>query len=86
MADRLLRDKEVMNRTGLKRSALYKLQNLGRFPRSVKLAGTRAMAFSEIAVNEWIEAQLKPATPAPVANAWVTGPLAVSEAGDIRRG
>ena len=49
MGTRLLHLKEVLNRTSLSRSTIYRLMGLGTFPQSVAL-GTRAT---------WIESELE---------------------------
>jgi len=41
---RLIRLKEVMNRTGLGRTSIYNFMNAGTFPKSVQL-GERAVAW-----------------------------------------
>ncbi|SDJ97773.1 helix-turn-helix transcriptional regulator [Billgrantia gudaonensis] len=54
MSMKLIRMKEVMARTGLGRSTVYKYMNLGIFPKSVKLT-TRAVAWVESEVEAWIQ-------------------------------
>ncbi|NIC39427.1 AlpA family transcriptional regulator [Halomonas desiderata] len=51
---KLIRLKEVMDRTGLGRSTVYKYMNLGLFPKPIKL-GTRAVAWVESEVVAWIQ-------------------------------
>ena len=53
MSNRLIRIKDVMDRTGLARSTVYKYINLGQFPQPIKL-GTRAVAWVERQVEAWI--------------------------------
>ncbi|RUR31168.1 helix-turn-helix transcriptional regulator [Vreelandella nanhaiensis] len=53
MSNRLIRIKEVMDRTGLARSTVYKYISLGQFPHPIKL-GTRAVAWVEREVEAWI--------------------------------
>ena len=53
MSNRLIRIKDVMDRTGLARSTVYKYINLGQFPQPIKL-GTRAVAWVEHEVEAWI--------------------------------
>ena len=53
MSNRLIRIKDVMDRTGLARSTVYKYINLGQFPQPIKL-GTRAVAWVEREVEAWI--------------------------------
>jgi prophage regulatory protein len=52
-SDRLLRLPEVLQLTGLRRSAIYEQMRRGSFPRSVK-AGPRAATWSEAAIQAWI--------------------------------
>ena len=51
---RLLRLRDVIERTGLARSTIYELMAEDEFPRSVKL-GRRTVAWHEADINEWIE-------------------------------
>lgn len=53
MSTKLIRIKDVMERTGLARSTIYKYISLGKFPQSIKL-GTRAVAWVENEVETWI--------------------------------
>jgi prophage regulatory protein len=55
---RLLRLKEVLNRTGLGRSYTYRLIAEGKFPKSVPLGG-RSVAWVEEEVEEWILARIE---------------------------
>jgi prophage regulatory protein len=54
----LLRRRDVEARTGLKRSALYKLMNAGTFPTQVKLGIGACVAWVESDVEEWIQRQI----------------------------
>ncbi|WP_445004818.1 helix-turn-helix transcriptional regulator [Halomonas mongoliensis] len=54
MSMKLIRIKDVMDRTGLGRSTVYKYMNLGLFPKSVNLT-TRAVAWVESEVEAWIQ-------------------------------
>ena len=49
---RLIRIKEVMNRTGLARSTIYKFMKLGKFPKQVAIEGLAA--WSEVEIDTWI--------------------------------
>ncbi|NNN60036.1 AlpA family transcriptional regulator [Vibrio sp. A11] len=51
---RFLKLKEVMEKTALSRSAIYRKMNDGEFPQSVSL-GDRAVAWVESEVDEWME-------------------------------
>ena len=54
MSKKLIRIKEVLSRTGLGRSTVYKYMDLGLFPQQVKL-NTRSVAWVESEVDAWIE-------------------------------
>ncbi|KQH83777.1 transcriptional regulator [Vibrio furnissii] len=51
---RFLKLKEVMQKTALSRSAIYRKMSDGEFPESVSLGG-RAVAWVESEVDEWME-------------------------------
>lgn len=51
---RLIRLPEVLNRTGYGKAWIYHLISKGRFPSPVKI-GSRAVAFIESEVDEWIQ-------------------------------
>ncbi|EJB8380639.1 AlpA family transcriptional regulator, partial [Vibrio cholerae] len=55
---RFLKLKEVMEKTALSRSAIYRKMNDGEFPKSVSL-GERAIAWVESEVDEWMEKRLE---------------------------
>ncbi len=57
MATRLLHLKEVLNRTSLSRTSIYRLMARGRFPESVAL-GSR-VAWVESEVQAWIQARIE---------------------------
>ena len=40
VAARLIRIREVMNKTGLSKSGVYDLMNAGQFPKSIRLSDT----------------------------------------------
>ena len=56
MATRLLHLREVLNRTSLSRSHIYRLMGLGQFPKSVALGSRVAWVESEI--ESWLEAHI----------------------------
>ncbi|WP_208644189.1 AlpA family transcriptional regulator [Vreelandella andesensis] len=58
MSMKLIRIKDVMERTGLARSTIYKYINLGQFPQPIKL-GTRAVAWVESEIDTWINDSIK---------------------------
>ncbi|MBN8108851.1 AlpA family transcriptional regulator [Vibrio vulnificus] len=51
---RLIRLKEVIYRTGLSRSSIYKLMGEGKFPVNVPL-GERATCWVDSEISSWIE-------------------------------
>ncbi|MCU8301514.1 AlpA family transcriptional regulator [Vibrio vulnificus] len=55
---RFLKLKEVMEKTALSRSAIYRKMNEDQFPQSISL-GDRAVAWVESEVDEWMEECLK---------------------------
>lgn len=50
---RFLKLKEVMEKSALSRSAIYRKMNDGEFPQSVSL-GDRAVAWVESEVQDWV--------------------------------
>ena len=59
MRQSILRIKEVMHRTGLPRSTLYREIHKKQFPGPVKLTNGRSVGWQESAVSEWIESREK---------------------------
>lgn len=57
MSESLLRLPEVIRRTGLARSTIYKRAAEGTFPKPVKI-GQRGSAFIESEVEQWIEQRI----------------------------
>lgn len=55
---KLLRLKEVLCRTGLSRSGVYRLMAENSFPRQVEL-GERSRAWVEQEVNDWISKRIQ---------------------------
>ena len=55
---RIIRLREVMERTGLARSTVYKYVEDGIFPKSVPLGG-RAVGWVEQEVEDWIVARIE---------------------------
>nr|WP_280566887.1 AlpA family transcriptional regulator [Chromohalobacter sp. 296-RDG] len=55
---KLIRIKDVMDRTGLARSTIYKYISEGKFPKPIKL-GTRAVAWVETEIDGWIQASIE---------------------------
>lgn len=58
MSQTLIRLSEVQKRTGYSKAWIYRLISQGRFPSSVKL-GSRAIAFVEGEVDEWINQRIE---------------------------
>ncbi|UXZ53985.1 MULTISPECIES: helix-turn-helix transcriptional regulator [Halomonadaceae] len=58
MSMKLIRIKDVMERTGLARSTIYKYISLGKFPKPVKQT-SRAVAWVESEIAEWINDCIK---------------------------
>ena len=54
---RLIRLKEVLNRTGLSKSTLYQLMKDGAFPRSISI-GNRAVSWNILEVEKWINSRI----------------------------
>jgi prophage regulatory protein len=50
---KLIKLKEVMNKSALGRSTIYKFISEGKFPKSISL-GDRAVAWLESDVDDWI--------------------------------
>ena len=55
---RLLRLPDVMNKTGYGKAWIYHLIKEGAFPQPIKI-GTRAIAFIESEVDEWIASAIE---------------------------
>ena len=53
MIDRLMRREEVEERTGLSRSAIYRLMRSHQFPTPIKI-GPRAVRWPQSEINEFI--------------------------------
>ena len=65
---RLIRLPEVLSRTGYGRTSIYRKMEEGTFPRSVKLGGppidpnafdSRAVAWIEDEVDQWVESRIE---------------------------
>ncbi|MHA7820037.1 MAG: helix-turn-helix transcriptional regulator [Erythrobacter sp.] len=52
--ERFLWLREVLHRTGLGRSTVYRWMDEGRFPKSVRLGG-RSVAWIEHEIDEWLQ-------------------------------
>jgi len=62
MKNSLIRLHEVLDRTGYSKAWIYALMSKGKFPQSVKI-GTRAIAFIESEIDEWIEQRIAESRP-----------------------
>lgn len=58
MSNTLIRLPEVQRRTGYSKAWIYRLISQGRFPSAVKI-GSRAIAFVESEVDEWISQRIE---------------------------
>lgn len=54
----ILRLKDVIVKTGLSRSAIYKAINEGSFPKPIQL-GTRSVGWLENELNDWIRVRVQ---------------------------
>lgn len=61
-APRLLRLPEVMDRVGLRRSAIYQRMSEGRFPKCRTL-GAKCSVWVEAEINAWIDGIARSSTP-----------------------
>ena len=57
MSLKLLRMAEVVERTGLSRSTLYRLIGAGEFPEPVQV-GLQRIGFIEAEINDWLEKKI----------------------------
>ncbi|AEF47191.1 phage transcriptional regulator, AlpA [Serratia sp. AS12] len=57
MNQSLIRLPDVQRRTGYSKAWIYRLMSEGKFPASVKI-GTRAIAFVESEVDEWVNQRI----------------------------
>ncbi len=56
---KFLRLPEVINKIGLKRTAIYDRMNRGEFPQSILLTGGRAVVWLESEINDWMVEQVQ---------------------------
>lgn len=57
MSIRILRLKEVKDMTGLSRSTIYLEIAKGKFPRQIKLTGSRSVGWHESAITQWVRSR-----------------------------
>ena len=55
---RFIRLREVLHRTGLGRSTVYRWMDEGRFPKSVRLGG-RSIAWIEHEIDDWLQSRCR---------------------------
>lgn len=53
--DRFLRLPDVLDRTALSRSVVYRYMQADKFPKQIKLGSTAV--WSELAINQWMDEQ-----------------------------
>lgn len=58
MSQSFIRLSEVQRRTGYSKAWIYRLMSQNRFPSSIKI-GTRAIAFVESEVDDWINSRIE---------------------------
>ena len=57
MTHRMLRLHEVIRRTGMSRSSIYKAMSENRFPAQISL-GARSVAWLEDEIDEWLQQRI----------------------------
>lgn len=57
-----IRKKEVMHRTGLSSSSIYNLMSRNLFPKSIRLAGGKSVAWLESDIEQWLKQCLENST------------------------
>lgn len=57
-SESLVRLCEVKRRTGYSKAWIYRLMSQGKFPSSIKI-GTRAIAFVESEIDDWINQRIE---------------------------
>ena len=67
MNHRVLRLPQVLDRTGLTRSSLYRLHAAGVFPRRVQIS-ERSVGWVESEVEAWLAARVSSSRPVPAAD------------------
>jgi len=54
---RIMRLKEVIEKTGLSRSTIYNLISQGKFPKQIDL-GARSVGWVDTEIEEWLEVKI----------------------------
>jgi prophage regulatory protein len=62
---RILRCPEVLLRTGLGKSTLYRRVAQGQFPKPIPLGSAHSVGWVAEEVDRWIDAQIRAARPEP---------------------
>lgn len=57
MKVKILRLKDVIEKTGLSRSTIYLQIAQGRFPKQIQLTGARSVGWHEESITQWIESR-----------------------------
>ena len=65
-AVRLIRERQILERTGLSRTQRWRLEREGRFPARVQLSD-RAFGWIESEVEAWIAERVRERRPVPLA-------------------
>ncbi len=61
---RVIRLPEVITKTGIGRTTIYRMESAGTFPRSIPLGG-KAIGWIEAEIDAWIEQQMATRQPQP---------------------
>ena len=59
---RLISRVEVLNRTSISQPTLWRLENRGKFPRSIRISKNR-VAYNEEEVDAWIQSRIRESRP-----------------------
>ncbi len=59
---RLISRTEVLSKTSISQPTLWRLENIGEFPQSIRISKGR-VAYSEDEVDAWVESRIKESRP-----------------------
>lgn len=59
---RLISRTEVLSKTSISQPTLWRLENIGKFPQSIRISKGR-VAYSEDEVDAWVESRIKESRP-----------------------
>ena len=59
MQIKILRIKQVVEKTGLSKRTIYRWISQGRFPEQIFLGNSRIVGWNEKIIDKWINSQLK---------------------------